>query len=735
MDNVNITDLVRRLASNEDSVRKMAVFKLQSSIGDPSFADVFIMEGGLPKLVHLTLYSSGNTLAYALTSFSRLLELDKGWEYVSAELIERAVQLVVTQPLVNILRSAVSVLVAIVSHPSTSAAGPGNFGFRALKPAVAVYPQFLSMLVSMLSSAEHLLCANALQLINSLVRDVVTNDAETEWPKFIKKLQDLGVIKAVYLLMQGTALQDLAQPLLEFQSLTKIMLRKWREVKVDLEKTDHKRALRSISAASYQDDRHRDLGSKRHRDPERWRRVGFETELPGSEFDDTGFLGMMDLTDFVMKNEDQFRKLVLEQSTKSPTQRVPIARASLAVTLVLYEHFEIDKGEADDSVRLAVLENRANFEKAFKPLLLHWSRLHTAGLNAFLRLWKATGAETEDFDKVVELVRILVEQVVGQAPRTKDIAEAEVEMGEFDYRRLRELQMELLDLAYEDAWGHHLRQVRDELQHEALQFVKEQRIRCLLSGAWFPHSTAFIESGPVTKHSVNKPAPSNWRFVRLSHNRRYLHYADFDTKRPPGQEPALDDLPDKIDLSQVSSVVSNVSTSPPGSAHSEASTLKGAAGTAPSGGKVGVHFMPGASATTLASSNGTGGNSVSKKNGEVKPLQKPTPNPSTRITIHGYASSRKAPAAAEQQETVLLQLHPPTHTLASEWLDGLLMLLNQSPITADTSKLVNLIAGYGLKIRLLNVRFEEELVRREGEVKMPSREGLDEDYWYDIGGM
>ena len=35
------------------------------------------------------------------------------------------------------------------------------------------------------------------------------------------------------------------------------------------------------------------------------------------------------------------------------------------------------------------------------------------------------------------------------------------------------------------------------------------------------------------------------------------------------------------------------------------------------------------------------------------------------------------------------------------------MLLNQAPITADTNKLVDLIAGYGLKIRLLNVRFDE----------------------------
>jgi engulfment and cell motility protein 1 len=60
------------------------------------------------------------------------------------------------------------------------------------------------------------------------------------------------------------------------------------------------------------------------------------------------------------------------------------------------------------------------------------------------------------------------------------------------------------------------------------------------------------------------------------------------------------------------------------------------------------------------------------------------------------------------------------------------MLLNQQPITAETNKLVNLIGGYGLKIRLLNVRFEE--VEAE-EPSLPTREGLDEDYWYDIGGM
>jgi hypothetical protein len=89
MEEYNVTELVERLGSEEDGVRKMAVFKLQSNIGDPSFADVFIAEGGLVKLRYLALNATGNTLAYSLASFSKLLEVDKGWEYVNQDLVKR----------------------------------------------------------------------------------------------------------------------------------------------------------------------------------------------------------------------------------------------------------------------------------------------------------------------------------------------------------------------------------------------------------------------------------------------------------------------------------------------------------------------------------------------------------------------------------------------------------------------------------------------------------------------
>ncbi|KAL6720765.1 hypothetical protein ACLMJK_002690 [Lecanora helva] len=709
MESINVSELVERLGSHEDAVRKMAAFKLQSNIGDPSFADVFILEGGLNKLRYLTLKATGNTLAYSLSSFSRLLEVDKGWEYVNQDLIERVVELVVTHPLVNILRGAMAILVYIVSHPytaSTRISQPDSFGFQALKPAIAMYPQFLEMLVSRLSAADHALCTNALQLINSLMREAITNSSEPEWGKLIKKLQDLGVIKAVYTLMQATALQDLSQPLLEFQALTKVLLRRWRDVAVDMDKNDHRRALKGIHLASNPERastpvENGDDGSKKQHSPDKWRRLGFESEHPAWEFEETGYLGMMDLTDYTRKHEDEFRKYLLEQGTKPLLKRCPIARASLAVTALLYEHFEVEKADVDDAKFQLAFDSRANLDKILKPMILQWSVIHAAGMHAFFRFWRTTGAEAEDFVKIVDLVRILLEAVVGAATRTKEVHEIEKEMEDYDVQRLRQLQMELLELTYEDTWGQHLRQIRDELNHEAVQFVKEQRVRCLLAGAWFPHHQGYkSDVGPVTRQDLKPSLSSSHRYLKLSHNRRFLHYADFEHR--PTEDPGLEILHEKVDLTSVSSVTSNVTANDTNS-----------------------------SSSTITDMN--------------------KPSSSTRITISGYLSTSSRPntpkahnrtpskstfnnnAPTNRREVTLLTIYPQTHSLASEWLDGLLMLLNQQPITAETNRLITMVQDYGLKIRLLNVRFDDMTFAGDPP-EIPTRVGLDEDYYYDICG-
>lgn len=74
---------------------------------------------------------------------------------------------------------------------------------------------------------------------------------------------------------------------------------------------------------------------------------------------------------------------------------------------------------------------------------------------------------------------------------------------------------------------------------EAMQFVKEQRIRCLLQGSWFPVSQP-SRASRIDLQSVP------WRYVRLSHNRRYLHYCDYESET--AYEPKLEELPEKSKL-------------------------------------------------------------------------------------------------------------------------------------------------------------------------------------------
>ncbi|KAI1756998.1 ELMO/CED-12 family-domain-containing protein [Xylaria castorea] len=709
MDQAEIPALLSRLASDEDASRKMAVFKLQSSINDPSFADVFISSGGLIILRRLIMNSGGNTLAYSLQSLSRLLEVDMGWDIfdspTSGDLVDRVVELVVSNPLVNILRGAMSILVALVSHsPPEFTTTPGTFGFRALRPAIAVYPQFFDLVVQKLQSADHALCATTLSLINALIRDAVSNEETTrgnttssgtgeEWPKFIKRLQDLGLIKAVYTHMQSAALQDLAHPLLEFQCLTKVLLKKWRKVRVDLERPEHRRALKSVHLASApskdylsgnSDGKIEEAqetgkkGSRRHH-PEKWRRLGFETESPATEFQSAGFLGMMDLTDYVRKNEDAFQKLLLEQSTRPLYERCPIARASMAVTLTLYEHFDCGNADNEDAKGQFQVVDAEQQDRMFQPLLLQWSRLHTAGLQAFFRLWKNTGAEQHDFEKVVELIRILIDQVVGQAGRLKDVVEIEEELLDYDLARLRELQMNLLSLSFEDQWGDLFYTVRQSLKQEALTFVKEQRVRCLLQGSWFSKPAPRKESRGENLQKSRATHGTLWRYAKLSHNRRYLHWADFGLRT--GQEPALDTLTEKVDLRTISSVMSNVSERKSDESSTELSASK--------------H--------------------------------------STKITIYGFLNPEEARKGAEGKEEPVLILYPLSDSLASEWLDGLLMLLEQAPITAETNKLLDVVADFGVKIRLLKVRMEATYSPPPaGAGAIPSREGLDDDYYYDI---
>lgn len=81
--------VIAGMTSGTESTRKLAAYHLQSLVSDPSFADTFVQADGMRVLRATVLEESGNALAYALGSLTRLLETDVGWESVGTDIIER----------------------------------------------------------------------------------------------------------------------------------------------------------------------------------------------------------------------------------------------------------------------------------------------------------------------------------------------------------------------------------------------------------------------------------------------------------------------------------------------------------------------------------------------------------------------------------------------------------------------------------------------------------------------
>ena len=782
MDISSVPSLLVQLSSDEDGFRKMGAFRLQSSINDPSFAEAFVFSGGLSILHRLIMTTSANTLAYSLQSLAKILEVDMGWEMFeasgAAELIAHIIELIVTpRQVVNILRGAMSICAAVVGHPyqtRSSRPSSGAFGFRAIKPAIETYTQFYDVVVQQLDSADHTLCGNAIYLLNVLIRDVLTNnDAGEEWPRFIARLENLGVMDKAKKLMRSSGLQDLAHPLLETQILAKMILKNRRDLVFDQEIPLHRRMLKMVYASSKSadaeandnqsnlsksptsasDNLSKGSSSLRH-NPHKWRRLGFSTESPARDFESSGYLAVRDLEHYATTNSATFQKILQEQAVQPVEARCPIARCSQYVTWLLYNHFDCDNAEDQTLFRVLESDKPERFDEIFKPLIFEWPRLHVACLTSFNRLWAATSAKQVDFDKIVALVHILIQQVIGIAARTDSVHEVEERMVEMSLERLREQQMKDLNDAFEHKWEHHLSTIRDKAHAEGTEFMREQRIRCLTAGAWFPFQK------PSRADDVHAEPHIVWRYARLSTNKRYLHYRDFDQKED--FELKVAELPEKIRISEISSVAGVGLIHPQHKAPSAATIAKGddheesdtdGSSSAESTSTIQPTRTRGSTMTKVSTklSSHDLRTKPSKLSAPAKSVKstRPAPKPTQedkRITIRSLVSN----GDDSQIERVLLTLTCPTQELACEWLDGLLMLLGMEPKTEETKKLIEGIVDYGLRIRLLNVKMENmesdeddekdndqsmnstttNGSRKASKYEVPSREGVDGDYYY-----
>ena len=79
---------------------------------------------------------------------------------------------------------------------------------------------------------------------------------------------------------------------------------------------------------------------------------------------------------------------------------------------------------------------------------------------------------------------------------------------ECEYRGVRDRQMKELEEEDDLLSKIPVRNLRSKLLKESKEFVRQQRIHCLMQGAWF------LNAIPVSEPNLRRPARP-WRFMRL----------------------------------------------------------------------------------------------------------------------------------------------------------------------------------------------------------------------------
>ncbi|CEP09887.1 hypothetical protein [Parasitella parasitica] len=655
------------MTPKDDKSLKIATFALQGYLKEKEFAAEFLERGGLESLCEIVNNSSGNTLAYALNSFLSLMEHNTGWESLDDEFIAHIAHIIVTEHLVTIARPAIAILLKLVSANEQSTSTITCYGYPTLHKAIEKNPELIKTLADRLLSQEYLLSIASMSLLTAMLKYVTD-----EYRSVLSNAYDnTNLKKNILKLMKNYPSAEIRLMILEYQTAFIQNINMRYGTAVSVHNPRHASMLKDIWEAA-KVDQIEIAGVKK------WRKIGFTTEVPQREFGRTGLLGLEEMHMFVTKNQDLFAKLILEQIHRPEGKRCPFAKASIEVTDLLCSHWNITS---------------TNTIAEFQPLVLSFNHVHSTTLQTYFRIFHDMEATTYDFSKVSALVR---SQLRSAFASTSDINEFDRNMFGTPYQQIRDRRLKELEWADDLSGRDAVANLRTRLSKQSFEFLKQQRINCLLEGAWFPsplssqRSMSVIASsssnnnasmtiplantntnstlGITSAHLSNTVTASGkrWRYYKLSRSKRSIMFGDFSEKIAPILK-SYEKLPNRIDLAAVKE----------------------------------IRPIRKASIAGLANTSSGLASSVSGIDGNV------TINSGILSTGNHHQqqsnNNNLAFALYSDKYTSIAEFYCANATQAAEWKDGFSMILDKRFTSKETAELFHTLTEVGVKVKLLQI--------------------------------
>nr|XP_046197820.1 engulfment and cell motility protein 2 isoform X2 [Oncorhynchus gorbuscha] len=262
-----------------------------------------------------------------------------------------------------------------------------------------------------------------------------------------------------------------------------------------------------------------------------YKMLGFTNHVnPAMDFTQTppGMLALDNMLYLAKLHQDTYIRIVLENSSREDKHECPFGRCAIELTRMLCEILQV--GELPN-------EGCNDYHPMFFTHDRAWEEFFCVCIQLLNKTWKEMRATAEDFNKVMQVVREQITRTLAMKPSSLDQLKGKLRgLSYSEILRLRQSER----MSQDDFQSPPIIELRERIQPEILELIKQQRLNRLCEGSCF-------------RKLGNRRRQEKFLFCRLSLNHKVLHYGDLD-ESPQGEVP-FELLTDKIPVSDIKSVV------------------------------------------------------------------------------------------------------------------------------------------------------------------------------------
>ncbi|XP_075068665.1 engulfment and cell motility protein 1 isoform X2 [Mixophyes fleayi] len=534
----NAQQLHDRVQSSSMDVKLEALKDLAKFSRDITFAQEFINLDGIylltqmvesgteqhKKLQKIMKPCFGEMLSYTLTAFVELM--DHGivsWDTFSVAFIKKIVSYVNKSAMdVSILQRSLAILESMVLNSHDL--------YQKVAQEITI-----GQLIPHLQGTDQEIQTYTIAVINALFLKA-PDDKRQEMANILAQKQLRSIILSNVIRAQKAINNEMAHQLYVLQVLTFNLLEDRMMTKMDPQDQAQRDIIFELRRIAFdvEPDQNNLGGSIEKRKSmytRDYKKLGFTNNVnPALDFTHTppGMLALDNMLYFAKHHQDAYIRIVLENSSREDKHECPFGRSSIELTKMLCEILKVGElpSETCNEFHPMFFTHDRSFEEFF-----------CICIQLLNKTWKEMRATSEDFNKVMQVVKEQIMRSLTNKPSSLDQFKSRLQ--NLSYTEILKIrQSERMN--QEDFQSRPILELKEKIQPEILELIKQQRLNRLVEGTCF------------RKLNSRRRQDKFW-YCRLSPNHKVLHYGDRE-ESTQGEVPH-DNLQDKLPVADIKAIL------------------------------------------------------------------------------------------------------------------------------------------------------------------------------------